>query len=157
MPPRVRALSFCLGVGLVAALLALPGLALAHTELVTSDPPAGSTVAPGLNRLVLAFTEPPEQGSTITLYTGVFELVPGVTSYVANGQLWADLSPGLAAGTYTVQWAAVSLDGHSVEGSYQFAVAAPPPFPWAAILVVVVVLIIIGAFPFFLVRGRRAV
>jgi len=74
---------------------------------------------------------------------------------VANGQLWADLNPGLAAGTYTVQWSAVSLDGHTIEGSYQFAVAPPPPFPWAALVIVVVVLIVLGAFPFFLARIRR--
>ncbi len=139
------------------AVIVLPGLALAHTELVTSEPAAGSTVPTGLNRIILAFTEPPAAGSAITLYTGVFEAVPGVNSYVANGQLWADLDPALAPGTYTVQWSAVSADGHTVEGSFQFAVADKPvAFPWPALLCVVVILILIGSLPFFLARYVRA-
>jgi methionine-rich copper-binding protein CopC len=151
---RLRLILACAAVLWAAG--ALPGLAQAHAELVTSEPASGSTVSAGLSRLVLSFSEPPAAGSSITLYTGVFQAVPGVNSYVANGQLWADVDPPLGPGTYTVQWSAVSPDGHTVEASYQFAVAAAASFPWAAILVVVVVLIVVGAFPFFLVRGRRS-
>ena len=140
----------------LAALLALPSLALAHAELTASEPAAGSTVPVGLGRLILAFTDPPGPGSAIALYTGTFEGVSGVNSYVANGQLWADVDPPLAAGTYTVQWSVVSVDGHTVQGSYQFAVAdAPVPFPWPALLCVGVVIIVVGALPFFFARLLR--
>ncbi|MCC7359152.1 MAG: copper resistance protein CopC [Anaerolineales bacterium] len=145
------------GLLLSLALLALPGLALAHAELTASEPAAGSTVPAGLSRIVLAFTEPPALGSTIALYTGDFEAVPGVDSYVANGQLWADLDPPLPAGTYSVQWSALSTDGHSVQGSFEFAVAdeASAPFPWPAFVCVLVVLILVGSLPFLFARLHR--
>jgi len=155
MPPRLRAgLALCVA---LAALLALRGLALAHAELVASEPVAGSTVPPGLARLILVFNEAPAPGSTIALYTGAFQPVAGVTSYVANGQLWADVLPALAAGGYTVQWTAISADGHSMTGSFQFAVApaAPLAFPWVVVAGLLLGVVTVGAAFFVLMRGRR--
>jgi methionine-rich copper-binding protein CopC len=141
---------------LLAALLALPGLALAHAELTASEPAAGSTVPTGLSRLILAFSEPPGPGSAIQLTTGTFEGVSGVNSYVANGQLWADVDPPLQPGTYTVQWSVVSVDGHTVTGSYQFAVAdAPVAFPWTALLCLLILLAVVGSLPFLFARLQR--
>ena len=155
----IRRAAFALAAALVIIALA-HGLAraypAAHAELVTSEPAAGSTVPTGLNRIILAFNEPPEPGSAIELYRGVFQAVPGVNSYVANGQLWADIDPPLTEDNYTVQWTAVSADGHTVSGSFQFGVGPaedePVAFPWGAVLVIVVVLVVLGAFPFFLAR-----
>src|SRR5690349_18715651 len=87
----------------LTAVLSLTASVYAHAELVASEPEAGSTVAAGLNRLILAFNEAPAPGSRVTIFHGTFEEVPGVNSYVANGQLWADVDPPLEAGTYTVQ------------------------------------------------------
>ncbi len=151
MPARFRlALSVAL-----AALVGMRGLALAHSELVASEPAAGSTVPLGLGRLILVFNEAPEPGSSVALSAGVFQPVAGVTSYVANGQLWADVSPGLAAGDYNVQWTALSADGHSVTGSYSFAVAPAlaTPFPWMPVVAVLLAVVLLGAI--LLVRGRR--
>lgn len=115
-----------------AAMLALAlGLALgakpalAHTELQRAEPAPGSTVPPGLAAIVLEFNEPLAPGSTVTLYGAAFSVVAGVETRVEGAVLTAALREALPAGTYTVEWTAVGLDGHPVQGSYQFAVSGP--------------------------------
>ena len=58
--------------------------------------------------------------------------------------------PRLAPDIYTVEWNAISLDGHAVSGSYAFEVtAAPgpraPAWLWAAGLLVLAVVVLGGA------------
>ncbi len=103
------------------ALAATP--ALAHATLVSSEPAAGTTVSDRLRGITLTFDEPLGAGSHVDLYSGAFQAVAGVTSSVDGPVLRAALAAPLAPGNYTVQWTAVSADGHSAEGSYQFAVA----------------------------------
>jgi len=94
----------------------------AHADLIASEPAAGSTVAGSPSTIRLTFSQPLESTSQIELFTGQFQAVTGLTTVVAGSEMRAVLGQPLAPATYTVQWTAVSDDGHSTEGSYQFAV-----------------------------------
>jgi len=113
-------------VAAVAALtMAIVGAAsvLAHADLIASEPAAGSTVAGSPSTIRLTFSQPLQNTSKIELFAGQFQPVTGLTTVVAGSEMRAVLGQPLAPATYTVQWTAVSDDGHSSEGSYQFAVS----------------------------------
>jgi hypothetical protein len=57
------------------------------------------------------------------VYGEGFQAVAGISPQVEGNVLIAALASPLTAGAYTVQWKAVTGDGHSVEGSYQFGVS----------------------------------
>jgi methionine-rich copper-binding protein CopC len=106
---------------LILALVGASGVA-AHADLIASEPAAGSTVAGSPSTIRLTFSQPLKRTSQIELFTGQFQPVTGLTTVVAGSEMRAVLGQPLAPATYTVQWTAVSDDGHSTEGSYQFAV-----------------------------------
>ncbi len=106
-----------------------PGLpaAEAHAELVSAYPPPGATLASTPPEIRLTFSERIGAGSGIQLYGPLFRAVSGVPSGVdpaAPEQLRA-FPPELAPDTYTVEWRAISADGHEVTGSYAFAITEP--------------------------------
>lgn len=112
----------CLFCGLLA--LICFGTVLAHTELVTANPAPGAQLTTSPTQIELTFSEPNSAKSTILLFGPNFEQIQGiVVLFNANTptQLVATLPP-LEPKTYTVQWTAVSEDGHEVNGSYSFAV-----------------------------------
>ncbi len=100
--------------------------ALAHAELLSSEPAAGATVPYGQAEIRLTFNAPLAPASQIVVFAEQFQPVAGVTSSVEAAVLLATLATPLGEGTYTVQWTAGAVDGHLVEGSYQFAVSPPP-------------------------------
>ncbi len=117
----------------ILALTASP--VLAHASLVHSVPAAGETVSPGLTQIALTFDEPVSGNSTVTLYADGFTPVPGVAVAADGDTLQATLAAPLTPGTYTVQWTALSADGHTSTGSYQFALAGTSPrLPWGGAL-----------------------
>lgn len=108
-----------------AMALGLTPSANAHTVLVSSDPPAESTVNSGPQRVTATFNE--ELQSTFAAMTVVGP----------DGNLWsagepevraANVSVGMRptgpAGRYTVNYRVTSGDGHVVSGSWSFTVAA---------------------------------
>ncbi len=109
-----------------AALLATAGAAFAHAHLKSAIPPASGTVAASPSELDLTFTE----GVNLA-FTGVAVTGPGKHAVATSA---ASLKPGddttlvvplagtLAAGTYRVDWHALSTDGHKTKGSYSFTV-----------------------------------
>jgi len=97
--------------------------AFAHASLVSAAPAPGETVPPALAEIRLTFDEPLTVGSTFVVYAGGFQVVSGIAPQVEGQTLRASLAAPLASGTYAVQWKAVTEDGHSVEGSYQFGVS----------------------------------
>ena len=121
-PASRQWLAALLAAGMLAA-LAVAGAA-AHADLIASEPAAGSTVAGSPGTIRLSFSQPLDSSSTVELFTGQFQPVTGLTTSVAGSELQAMVGRHLAPATYTVQWTAVSEDGHSSEGSFQFAVAA---------------------------------
>jgi methionine-rich copper-binding protein CopC len=142
-PTGWRQLLAVMGAALV--LFASTGSVAAQADLISADPAPGSTVKGSPAAIRLSFSQPLESTSRINLYLGQFQTVPGVTTLVAGSELNATLAQPLVPATYTVDWLAVSDDGHSTEGSYQFAVApADSPFagrliPIATALAIVVV------------------
>jgi methionine-rich copper-binding protein CopC len=117
-------------VALIAALtlaLLTVASAAAHADLISSEPAAGSTVAGSPATIRLSFSQPLQSTSTMQLFLGQFQSVAGLNTVVAGSEMQATLGRPLAPATYTVQWSAASDDGHTTEGSYQFAVAAAGP------------------------------
>src|SRR5262249_1643500 len=114
---------------LVALLAELPLLipapsAAAAADLIAADPAPGSTLNGSPSAIRLDFSQPLSRGSHVDIYAGEFQAVAGVNSLVAGWELRAVLPQPLPPATYTVQWQAITDDGASAQGSYQFAVAA---------------------------------
>jgi methionine-rich copper-binding protein CopC len=146
----------------VAVLLGLRfdlGRALAHAEVVSTVPAAGSTVrAAELAEVVLTFDEPLSRGSQIVLYAEAFQGVAGVETRVEAERLVGRLGAPLAPGTYTVQWTAVGADGHPAQGSYQFGVGGDgggAPIAGLAVAAGAAAVVLLGAAAWLL--GRRRV
>lgn len=113
-------------VGLAAA-ASCPDTALAHAFLVKSAPAARSRVPAPPTRVVLWFNERLEPVySTVSVWTGSGMQVDqrdAVTDPDDRKRLSVGLVP-LPAGQYTVRYRVLSIDGHVVESSYVFTVAA---------------------------------
>ncbi|KAF1070665.1 MAG: Protein YobA [Pseudomonas citronellolis] len=110
---------------LAAALLNAPAV-FAHAHLKSEVPAADSTVkAP--QELRLTFSEGVESKFTkvvIKAADGTTAKVSGITNSADDAKvLVVNLEQPLAAGTYTVQWNAVSVDTHKSDGHYSFKVA----------------------------------
>lgn len=106
-----------------AALVALPTTAAAHSELISADPEAGSTLSEVPDQVTLTFNEPVQkQGSTILVKAGT-QVVSDPSTFTVDGTgASVDLEAGEASGAYTVSYRVVSADGHVVRASYSFAV-----------------------------------
>ena len=108
---------------LIAFILALAAAAHAHSLLLSSVPPAGSTVN-GAPAVTLHFN------NRIEKKLSRIRLVPPrgeaqaltVRADGAVDALEAPLPP-LAAGRYRVDWRVLSTDGHVVSGTFDFSVS----------------------------------
>jgi len=115
-------------ISLAAALaLSVPSVALAHADLVSAAP-AANKVAKGVTRITLTFSErlmPSLSGATVTMTS-----MPGMSGHqtqitnltAAVGDKTLTSTRPLAAGTYRVDWHAVTSDTHRETGSYSFSV-----------------------------------
>jgi methionine-rich copper-binding protein CopC len=129
--PRLRA---ALALALLA-LVCLPGLALGHAELVSSDPPDGGTITLPYG-LVAAFSEDlAADGSRIVVRDAA-------NNEVARGGVEDDPRvmavdlDGLEPGSYRARWTAVTpADNGITRGDIRFTIAAaasPSPSPTVA-------------------------
>lgn len=101
--------------------------ALAHDVLLDTTPADGAVLQ-----------EPPHQVS-LTFSGELVEMNPLIIVSDAEGEVITDTPPRIDSGTatvplsdvgvgdYRVQWSVVSSDGHRIEGSYRFSVAAESP------------------------------
>jgi copper resistance protein C len=122
-------------VGLV--LLASAGPAVAHNELIGSDPADGAAVATSPAQVRLIFDLPLKPGFSTVTVTGPHSSQwqagsPAEAGAVVSAPVRA-LGP---AGQYTIAYQVLSADGHPVRGAVRFtlttpgsgaAVALPPP------------------------------
>ena len=111
---------------LAAACLFSSG-ALAHAHLKAANPAAGARVAASPAALSLTFSEALEaklSGVTLKGPDGQ-TIATGAPMLDADDKraMRVPLKGTLPAGKYTVQWRALSKDGHSTHGSYDFTVA----------------------------------
>jgi len=98
--------------------------AFAHAHLVGSTPPANSMVTVP-SELVLTFSE-----ELNLKFTGVKLAGPAAASVRldqpklmdSDKTLMVPISGTMLTGTYTVNWSALSVDGHKTQGSFKFTV-----------------------------------
>ncbi|MFF2143565.1 copper resistance protein CopC [Kitasatospora sp. NPDC058190] len=127
-PRRIVGALGTLGV-LLALMLVGAGPASAHATLDSTDPRQNSVVATAPQAVTLTFSE------TVSLSSdSVRVLDPAGKAVDAGNPAHADgqgntarvaLNSGLANGTYTVAWRAVSEDSHPVGGAFTFSIGAP--------------------------------
>ena len=111
---------------LLLLLAALPQAVLAHSQPLKLEPAPGATLSRSPLEIRLTFSEPIHPNANISLIPqGSFTPLAGITTQQDPnnpGQIYASLPP-LSAGTYIVQWQIQSSDGHTLSGSYSFAVS----------------------------------
>jgi copper transport protein len=116
---------------LLGLLLGTAAPASAHAALIRTDPADGSVVKTAPQRVVLTFSE-----GVLLSDDSLRVLDPHGTNVATGTPGHADgpdsgatstvtLRPGLADGTYTVAWRAISQDSHPVAGAFTFSVGAP--------------------------------
>ena len=121
-----------IGSAIVAAALSVASPALAHPKLVASSPAANATVAKP-SKIELRFSEKlvGQFSSAELAMTGMpgmanhgpMKINGTATSVGAGGKtLVVKLKQPLSAGTYKLDWHAVSMDTHRVNGTYSFRV-----------------------------------
>ncbi|MBE7699836.1 copper resistance protein CopC [Oerskovia sp. Sa1BUA8] len=101
--------------------------AQAHDRILSSDPADGAQLDAAPAALTMTFsTEPlavePQVVVTDTAGTVVAQGAPTIEGTSATFPWPAELT----GDTYTVAWRVVSSDGHPIEGTFSFAVAAAP-------------------------------
>lgn len=117
---------------LLIALLALAfgGPVSAHSDLVSSTPADGATVATAPARVTLVFSEELKaEGNLITVTdAGGAQVDAGDTALDTSDPkrvtVTVSLKRGLGNGVYMVAWKNASVDGHAEEGTLSFTVGA---------------------------------
>jgi len=118
------------GAGIAAVLLigwlvsALP--VVAHSELVSSIPAAGSSVesAPGMS-IVLSFSEALKKGSKADVIgpSGATVGSAAIDPTDNTKLTWSPAAP-LPPGSYTIRWTSIATDGDVLRGTIPFTVMA---------------------------------
>ena len=101
----------------------------AHAELIKAVPAAGELLTTAPESIQLTFNQPIGSGSDIFVFTEGFQYIDNIQieqPQDSPSQLLATL-PQLPPDEYTVQWTAVSEDGHAISGTYAFQIIPPPP------------------------------
>lgn len=96
--------------------------ARAHSELRSTRPSNGAIV-PSPDGIELVFNER-VQMTTLRLRdgTGVVLRLTGEAGFAPQAHQRARVDRVLAPGPYTIEWAAISADGHPIQGSVRFVV-----------------------------------
>jgi methionine-rich copper-binding protein CopC len=107
---------------------------VAHSELVSSTPAAGSTVtsAPGTS-IVLSFSEALKSGSKADVVgPGGATIGTATVDPSDNTNLTWSPPTSLPPGSYTIRWTSIATDGDVLRGTIPFTVAAASAAPSAA-------------------------
>jgi methionine-rich copper-binding protein CopC len=110
----------------LTGLVVLAGPAAAHTELRSSSPAEGASLASAPTQVQLTFGEP------VTLPPDPVEVVgrdgtgwPTGAATVAGGVVTVPVTPSGPAQAYTLTWRVVAKDGDNVTGTVHFTLTAP--------------------------------
>ena len=118
-------------VAIAAALL--PEVALAHAQLLLSDPAPGAVVRSVPPTVRLVFTEPvTPAGTGIKIYSPSGRQVAGTT--IVRGSVLSAAVDADDAGTYVVVWQVYASDTHPSRGAFDFAVEHASANPFATLL-----------------------
>jgi hypothetical protein len=100
-------------------------VAMAHAELNRATPAPGGSVPTAPNEVTLNFSEQLEPAfSSVVVHDAGGSRVDKADAHIDKADrtvMRASLQP-LAAGTYTVEWRAVTVDAHSTRGTFTFRV-----------------------------------
>lgn len=113
-------------VGLLAFLVVLApgGVAMAHDELLSSDPEDGATVQEAPEELVLTFSGQIAQvGAQLQITDAAGNEVADGDPEVRETDLVQPLTD-LGSGDFEVVWRVTSSDGHPISGAFSFTVEA---------------------------------
>ena len=103
------------------ALFAISSGVSAHTALKESTPAADATVTAAPSKISLVFNGPVRLVKMELMASG--QAVPTKFKPSADAVASFDIeTPAVAAGSYTVNWAAIGADGHTVSNSFSFVV-----------------------------------
>lgn len=101
--------------------------AFAHADLAETVPSQAEALTTSPEELRLTFTE------SVEIAFSDVSIVDAEKTEIQVGELSLDpednktlvvpIEVALIAGTYTVEWAVVSADGHKIEGSYDMTIA----------------------------------
>jgi hypothetical protein len=98
------------------------GSAFGHAKLLVSSPAAGAEVTGSPPSLTLTFNENVRLGM-LKLTTAGHAVPVAIDPNPASARVVTVMLPRLAAGTYDVQWSALTpSDGHVVKGKYSFVI-----------------------------------
>ena len=105
----------------------LPGRpAWAHTQLVAAVPARNATLTAAPPAVTLEFTDRLNPDfTTIVVSDAANRRVTASAPAIDRTKGTVTFGQSLANGTYTVAYRVVSVDGHTVQGSYPFTVADP--------------------------------
>jgi copper resistance protein C len=106
-------------------LLVVPNAGWAHAYLVKSSPVRRAVVSSAPTRVMLWFNERLEaQFSQVAVWNTAGQQVDGGDVQVGpdDGKKLSVGVPALPAGTYTVKYRVLSVDGHIVESEFPFTV-----------------------------------
>lgn len=109
-----------------AVVLATGAPAWAHNQLAGSDPAAGATLPAAPRTVTLRFTQQLSPDfTTIAVSDAARRRVPTSAPAISSGTGAVTIDGAMNNGVYTVAFRTVSVDGHTVQGSYTFTVADP--------------------------------
>ena len=108
---------------LVSALT--PNFASAHTELLSSDPAAGSVVTTWPTEISLTFNEElqvigNEKSNFVVVNNAVGDQISADDESLNGSTIKVSLDPNTIEGPVLVYYRVISADGHAVEGEYTF-------------------------------------
>ena len=112
----------------IVAVLAPATPARAHTRLVSSDPARDAALAGAPAAVTLTFSQRLRPDfATIVVSDAARQRVPAAAPVLGTAAATASVtfSRPLTDGRHTVAYRVVSVDGHTVEGSYTFTVGGP--------------------------------
>ncbi|GAA2330937.1 hypothetical protein GCM10009854_02320 [Saccharopolyspora halophila] len=119
-----RFLSSTLG-AVLTALLAMPGLAHAHSGLSSADPGPGGTAQAGVDRIEMDFAGDLGSNATVEVRNEAgTNLVTGDPE-ISGNHLSVSMEP-LQKGLHTVKYTITFDDGHTTNGGYYLQVAPAP-------------------------------
>jgi copper resistance protein C len=131
----------------VVSILSSRTLIRAHAELRRSDPEAGAVLDRSPLEVSAWFSTQLSTGSKIGVFDGQFQAVDKGETFIDASdatRMRAEVMP-LAPGRYTVNWKAVSIDGHVLNGSYDFTVRQSPWLSPLAIAVIIGAVVLVVA------------
>jgi|TARA_B100002003_G_C14155189_1_gene556007 methionine-rich copper-binding protein CopC len=108
-------------IAIIGASTAIQATAFAHTALSESTPGDGAMVKEPPANINLVFTEPVQLVKFEVMGTGHEMPTEFKLSTEAHAS-FTIVTPGMHAGNFTVNWAAIGADGHTVTNSYAFVV-----------------------------------